>query len=333
MSENQYYEFQAIDRTLTAKEIAELRACSTRAHITSTSFTNDYAWGNFKGNENAWMEKYFDAFLYLANWGTHILRFRLPSGQLGLTTAKAYCDGSGASVRAKAGKVILRFESEDGHDGSSLVVISVDRFPSKPFRRTLNLESVFAGDGAGKDVFSQLVLSDHQEAMSSLLQLGGPTSRRKGDNDALGREKRPNALDGRGEIAISRHQNGCIKTVLECIFKQLGRNIYVSHFFFMTHPRRSTAEALHPLWKIMPEMGCEPCPGCQRLKPKSLSARALADPAGTHTGREVMAMHQFLTWFDQRLWDCNQVEPIVFAPILGFKPKIEVETIDVTYHP
>ena len=113
MSEYQYYEFQAIDRPLTAKEIAELRACSTRAHITSTSFINDYAWGSFRGNEDAWMEKYFDAFLYLANWGTHILQFRLPSSLLDLATAKAYCNGTGASVRAKAGKVILRFESED----------------------------------------------------------------------------------------------------------------------------------------------------------------------------------------------------------------------------
>lgn len=113
MSEYEYYEFQAIDRPLTAKEIAELRACSTRAHITSTSFTNDYSWGSFRGNEDAWMEKYFDAFLYLANWGTHILQFRLPSGLLDLATAKAYCHGEDASVRTKAGKVILRFESKD----------------------------------------------------------------------------------------------------------------------------------------------------------------------------------------------------------------------------
>jgi hypothetical protein len=115
MSEYQYYEFQAIDRPLTAQEMGELRARSTRANITSTSFTNDYAWGSFKGNEDAWMEKYFDAFLYLANWGTHILQFRLPSELLGLETASAYCAGSSVSAREKAGKVILRFESEDDH--------------------------------------------------------------------------------------------------------------------------------------------------------------------------------------------------------------------------
>ena len=79
MSEYQYYEFQAIEHRLTAAEMEELRSFSTRARITPTSFTNDYQWGSFKGNEKAWMEKYFDAFLYFANWGTHTLELAVPS--------------------------------------------------------------------------------------------------------------------------------------------------------------------------------------------------------------------------------------------------------------
>jgi hypothetical protein len=63
MSEYQYYEFQAIDRPLTDKQQEELRSYSTRATITRTSFVNDDSWGSFKGDEDAWMEKYFDAFL------------------------------------------------------------------------------------------------------------------------------------------------------------------------------------------------------------------------------------------------------------------------------
>jgi len=53
VSEYQYYEFQAIDRPLTAKELSELRSYSTRARITPTSFVNDYSSGSFKGNEDA----------------------------------------------------------------------------------------------------------------------------------------------------------------------------------------------------------------------------------------------------------------------------------------
>ena len=112
MSEYQYYEFQAIDRPLTTQETDELRSCSTRARITPTSFVNDYAWGSFKGNEDTWMERYFDAFLYLANWGTHVLKLRLPSRLLDPATARAYCGGDSASVGEKSGKVILSFVSD-----------------------------------------------------------------------------------------------------------------------------------------------------------------------------------------------------------------------------
>ncbi len=71
MSEYQYYEFQAIDRPLTEQEMSELRSYSSRAVITPTRFVNHYQWGSFKGNSLAWMEKYFDAFIYVANWGAH----------------------------------------------------------------------------------------------------------------------------------------------------------------------------------------------------------------------------------------------------------------------
>ncbi len=117
MSEYQYYEFQAIDRPLTEKEMGELRSCSTRARITPTSFVNDYSWGNFKGDEDAWMESYFDAFLYLANWGTHVLKLRLPTRLLDAKTARLYCAGERASVREKNGKMILTFVSEDEEGG------------------------------------------------------------------------------------------------------------------------------------------------------------------------------------------------------------------------
>ncbi len=62
MSEYQYYEFRAIDRPLTSREMSDLRAISSRADITPTSFVNTYNFGDFRGNPEALMEKYFDAF-------------------------------------------------------------------------------------------------------------------------------------------------------------------------------------------------------------------------------------------------------------------------------
>ena len=120
MSEYQYYEFQAIDRPLTEKEMRELRSYSTRARVTPTSFINDYSWGNFRGDEDAWMEKYFDAFLYVANWGTRVLKLRLPSRLLDIETAHLYFPGKGRSAREKSGNVILTFLSE-GEEGGEWV--------------------------------------------------------------------------------------------------------------------------------------------------------------------------------------------------------------------
>src|SRR5882757_2231529 len=116
MSEYQYYEFQAIDRRLAASQMAKLRSFSTRARITPTSFINDYQWGEFKGDEDAWMDKYFDAFLYFANWGTHILKLRLPSRLLDRATVDAYCVGESASVREHEGKTVITFVSDQEED-------------------------------------------------------------------------------------------------------------------------------------------------------------------------------------------------------------------------
>ena len=67
MSQYEYHEFQAVDRRLTEPEMHQLRGCSSRAQITPTSFTNEYHFGSFKGDEDLWMEKYFDGYIYNSN--------------------------------------------------------------------------------------------------------------------------------------------------------------------------------------------------------------------------------------------------------------------------
>jgi hypothetical protein len=116
MSEYQYYEFRAIDRPLGREEMDELRALSTRAEITPTSFTNTYHWGDFRGKPSAMMERYFDAFVYVANWGTHRLMFRIRRGFLDVDTVKAYCDEEVVSMTARKDHVVLEFSSQDEGD-------------------------------------------------------------------------------------------------------------------------------------------------------------------------------------------------------------------------
>jgi hypothetical protein len=99
VSEYQYYDFRAIDRPLTRKEMAALGSISTRAAITATSFTNHYEWGNLKANPSKLLEKYFDAFVYVANWGTHEFYTRLPQESVDYTLIKAMVPGGTVQVR------------------------------------------------------------------------------------------------------------------------------------------------------------------------------------------------------------------------------------------
>ena len=113
MSEYQYYEFRAVDRWLSKQEMGALRAISTRAQITPTSFVNTYNWGDFKGNPEALMKKYFDAFVYVANWGTHRFMMRVPRWALKEAPLTDYCAGDSASAQERGDFVILDFQSDD----------------------------------------------------------------------------------------------------------------------------------------------------------------------------------------------------------------------------
>jgi hypothetical protein len=114
MSEYQYYEFRAIDRMLTAKEMQELRAISTRAEITKTSFTNEYNFGSLKGNPILHLEKYFDVFYYASNLGSSRLAFRFPKKLLELKEIKQYFIGSPyMALKESKDYIIIDFTIED----------------------------------------------------------------------------------------------------------------------------------------------------------------------------------------------------------------------------
>jgi len=120
MSEYQYYEFVAVDRPLTDQEMAQLRAISSRAEITRTSFTNSYNWGNLKGDPRKMVEKYFDAFIYTANWGSHQFMLRIPRRFLDEDAVAPFCATECVDASTKGDFTILDFSTneEDG-DGES----------------------------------------------------------------------------------------------------------------------------------------------------------------------------------------------------------------------
>jgi hypothetical protein len=102
VSEYQYYEFAAVDRPLTGRQQAELRSRSTRATITGSSFVNEYHWGDLKGDPLDWVERYFDAHIYSANWGICRLLLRLPRAIFDARSLLDYTGRNGHAARSQA---------------------------------------------------------------------------------------------------------------------------------------------------------------------------------------------------------------------------------------
>lgn len=117
MSEYQYYEFRAIDRPLTDRQMRELRAISTRAAISRTSFSNHYEYGDLKANPRDLLVRYFDASLYFANWLFLELAFRFPKGAVDIKALRRYAAGHTVEIRSTAGDVIVAISLES--DGES----------------------------------------------------------------------------------------------------------------------------------------------------------------------------------------------------------------------
>lgn len=93
MSEYQYVAFRAVDAPISSKNLQFMREQSSRAAITSRSFTNEYHYGNFKGNVPEMLRRGYDVHLHFANYGTRDIHFRFPQGLPHPHVAAMYDDG------------------------------------------------------------------------------------------------------------------------------------------------------------------------------------------------------------------------------------------------
>lgn len=116
MSEYQYYEFAAIDRPLTRAEMAELRAVSTRAVITPSGFRNHYEWGDLKAVPADWMRRYFDAFVYTANWCSCQLMLRLPRSAFRKAEFQAFAARPSLAIDATDEHWIVAWSLDESED-------------------------------------------------------------------------------------------------------------------------------------------------------------------------------------------------------------------------
>lgn len=122
MSEYQYYEWQTIDRPLTASEQREVDALSSHMDtVTSTQAVVTYSWGDFKHDPRQVLLKYFDAFLYDSNFGTRQLMFRLPKKLVDASTIESYLVDNQITLQAHDAYFVLAIEINEESDPFEMV--------------------------------------------------------------------------------------------------------------------------------------------------------------------------------------------------------------------
>jgi hypothetical protein len=116
VSEYQYHEWQAVDRVLTYEEQAAVNDLSSHIEVSSSRAVVTYHWSDFRHDPKQVLMKYFDAYFYLANWGSLRLMFRFPKGLLDDADMAPYCVDEYISFETfgKYQVLDLGFSPEDG---------------------------------------------------------------------------------------------------------------------------------------------------------------------------------------------------------------------------
>src|SRR5262249_4396430 len=117
MSEYQYYEFLALDRPLSADDMAYVRTLSRRVEPTPTQAVFTYSFGDFRGDPLKLRAKHYDVMLYLANWGSKQLAFRFPKTAIDQQAMEPYYYGVEEIELTTVGQHIIlniAFQEEGG---------------------------------------------------------------------------------------------------------------------------------------------------------------------------------------------------------------------------
>jgi hypothetical protein len=118
MSEYQYYEWHTLERPLSAAEQTAVNGLSSHIDVTSSQAVVTYNWGDFKHDPIKVLARYFDAHLYIANWGTRRLAFRFPKDLMDVDAIERYSDENHIHIKTVGDFQVLEFEmdEEEGFD-------------------------------------------------------------------------------------------------------------------------------------------------------------------------------------------------------------------------
>lgn len=117
MSEYQYYEWQTVDRLLTETEQEGVNRLSSHIEVSASRAVVTYSWGDFKHDPRQVLARFFDAHLYLANWGSRRLAFRFPAGLVSRDAINAYCVRDRITFKTISGFDILDMDLSEEEGG------------------------------------------------------------------------------------------------------------------------------------------------------------------------------------------------------------------------
>ena len=119
MSEYQYYEWQKLESPLTIAEQNAVDALSSHIEVSAMQASVSYNWSSFGHDPMRVLAKYFDAYLYFANWGSYELAFSFLKGLIDAAALEVYFDEEHVNIREIEGKLVLKFEKrdDDGYGG------------------------------------------------------------------------------------------------------------------------------------------------------------------------------------------------------------------------
>lgn len=121
MSEYQHYAFRAIDKPLSESDKKEIEKWSSRTSPTNSGANFTYHYGDFPKDELKVVEKYFDAFFYISNWGSTRLVFKFPTILIDIRQLKQYCVLDALDIIEKADFTLLDICIEDEEGGGGWI--------------------------------------------------------------------------------------------------------------------------------------------------------------------------------------------------------------------
>lgn len=117
MSEYQYYEFCSINSPMTSEARKEMASLSSRTRISTHGASYVYNYGDFRGDPEKLVLKYFDVFFYINNWGTVRLMFKYPIHELRIDELKKYCIQNMVSCKQHGQQILVDIDINNEEGG------------------------------------------------------------------------------------------------------------------------------------------------------------------------------------------------------------------------